>query len=160
MAACGRKTRVVIGSLDFGVRQASVQMPALPFSTLGFGRVASSPRASGTSSVKWESGPLAQDFKSGLQAPGTGGALGQWHLSCSCLRASSPFLFLLLRPTQEGRGPIACVQGPKESDHRGEAKNESRSSCHGLVEMNSTRNHEVSGSIPGFLQWVKDPALP
>ena len=26
--------------------------------------------------------------------------------------------------------------------------------------MNLTRNHEVVGSIPGLVQWVKDPVLP
>ena len=26
--------------------------------------------------------------------------------------------------------------------------------------MNPARNHEVEGSIPGLVQWVKDPVLP
>ena len=33
------------------------------------------------------------------------------------------------------------------------------SSC-GTAKMNPTRNREVSGSIPGLAQWVKDLPLP
>ena len=39
------------------------------------------------------------------------------------------------------------------------SKSESRSSRHGAVEMNPTRNHEVAGLIPGLTQWVKDLAF-
>ena len=30
----------------------------------------------------------------------------------------------------------------------------------GAVEVNPTRNHEVSGLILGLTQWVKDPVSP
>ena len=33
-------------------------------------------------------------------------------------------------------------------------------SSRGTVEANPTRNHEVVGSIPGLIQWLKDPVLP
>ena len=34
-----------------------------------------------------------------------------------------------------------------------------RSSHHGSVETNPTRNHDIAGSIPDLAQWVKDLAL-
>ena len=39
-------------------------------------------------------------------------------------------------------------------------KERKRSSHNSAVEMNPTRNHEVAGLVPGYTQWVEDPALP
>ena len=46
------------------------------------------------------------------------------------------------------------------AEHLKKKKKVSRSSCCGTAETNPTGNQEVSGSIPGLAEGVKDPALP
>ena len=55
-----------------------------------------------------------------------------------------------------GRGPIKWQKDQKKK----KKKDITRSSHHGPVEINLTRNREVEGSIPGLAQWVGDLALP
>ena len=49
---------------------------------------------------------------------------------------------------------------PNQQTNKNWLKKPNRSSHHGAVEANPTRNHEVAGLIPGLTQWVKDLSLP
>ena len=63
--------------------------------------------------------------------------------------------FVLFRPSTDWMRPTHILEGNllySKSTGIG-------SSCHGLVIMNPTSIHEVTGSIPGLVQGVKDLAL-
>ena len=67
----------------------------------------------------------------------------------------------LMRPDLSNYDGISIPFHPSGSYFISHVKSEHyREFLSGTVEMNPTRNHEVTLLIPGLAQWIKDLALP
>ena len=76
-------------------------------------------------------------------------------------------IFLGRGPTLEGDHHFQEIENkakerPRKtgSQHKAWLVQQYKSSHHGVAETNLTRNYKVESLIPGFAQWVEDPALP
>ena len=99
---------------------------------------------------------------------GEGALVQLFHFTDEEIKASgcdSPASWIDGGPTRKNPGflvPIPVSSPPTDEWQKQTNKQKKHiwSSCHGAVETNLTRTHQVASLIPDLAQWVRDRALP